>query len=72
MVVVTLAFALSLSFVNWHYILITGYAEFTNATIIVYENESSIEVCVRARGYGFVVNVSTVEFTATGMLIITL
>ena len=49
-------------------ILITGYAEFMNATIQVYENDSFVEVCIRARGYGFVVNVSTVELTAIGML----
>ena len=56
--------------INWLQIciLVTGYAEFANTTIQVYENESSIEVCVRARGYGFVVNVSTAELTATGTL----
>jgi hypothetical protein len=52
-------------------ILITGYAKFTNAIIQVYENESSIEVCIKGQGYGFVVNVSTVEVTATGMFIST-
>ena len=58
----------TLSLVNWSCIFITGYAEFANATIQVYENESSIEVCVRVRGYGFVVNVSTTELTAIGTL----
>lgn len=32
-----------------------------------FENDSFVAVCVVARGYGFSVNVSTVELTAIGM-----
>lgn len=32
-----------------------------------YESESSVEVCIRAKGYEFAVNVSTEELTAAGV-----
>ena len=51
---------------SFHFIITTGQVEFSAAEVQIFENESSVNVCVRARGYGFVVNASTVELTATG------
>ena len=50
-----------------HCLCFTGYAEFVNATMQAYESESSVEVCIRAKGYGFAVNVSTEELAAAGV-----
>ena len=54
------------------YTLITlvGFAEFVYTNLQSFENETSVEICVRTRGYGFSVNVSTVEQTAIGKSII--
>ena len=35
----------------------SGYAQFINSTYQVFENDGSVQVCVRAEGYGFAVNV---------------
>ena len=36
----------------------SGSARFVNSTYQVFENDGSIQVCVRVEGYGFAVNVS--------------
>ena len=37
----------------------SGSVEFVDGTLEAFENDSSVEVCVRAHGYGFTVNMST-------------
>ena len=51
------------------YFFTSGFVEFLNTELQTFENDSSVEVCIVGRSFGFVVNVSTVELTATGMLI---
>ena len=44
-----------------------GFVEFVASELQVFENSSSVEVCLSVRGFGFAVNMTTVEQTAIGM-----
>ena len=54
-------------YINSSFFFTSGSIGFVNTELHISENDSSAEVCVRARGYGFVVNVSTVELSAIGI-----
>lgn len=41
------------------WIVCSGSVEFLNSDLEVFENDTSFEVCVRAQGYGFAVNITT-------------
>ena len=45
-----------------------GTLHFEHITYFTQENETTIEVCVAAEGYGFTADIMTVDVTAKGIL----